>query len=143
MTGKENFGDMLHSGGKRLTKQRQLVLDVLRESEEHMDAEAVYARATARDPQISLATIYRTLALLKEVGLVEENRLGEEHAHFEAAHNTPHYHFTCLKCGQVVEFDTPQVQEAIQAFCVGEKIQIVGVQLLINGYCQHCQRNEG
>ncbi|KAF0108137.1 MAG: Fur family transcriptional regulator peroxide stress response regulator [Anaerolineaceae bacterium] len=133
---------MLHSGGKRLTKQRQLALDVLQESAEHLDAEAVYARAKARDPKISIATIYRTLALLKEAGLVEENRLGEEHAHFEATRSTPHYHFTCLRCGRVIEFDTPQVQEAIQSFCTREKIQLVSVQLLLSGYCALCRREE-
>jgi len=142
MTGKENFGDLLHKGGKRLTRQRQLVLAVLQESEEHLDAEAIYTQAKARDQQVSLATIYRTLTLLKEAGLVEENRLGEEHAHFEAKHNIPHYHFTCLRCGRVIEFGTPQVQDAIQSYCIQEKFHLIAVQLLISGYCDLCRRGE-
>ena len=99
--------ETLHTSGRRLTRQRRLVLRVLEESREHLDAERLYDLATSLDPNISLATVYRTLAILKEMGLVEEHRLGEGHAHFEATRSTPHYHFTCTACGRVNEFDVP------------------------------------
>jgi Fe2+ or Zn2+ uptake regulation protein len=142
MAFKSNSMATIRSHGRRLTRQRRLVLEILEESREHLDAETLYERAKARDPDIGLATIYRSLALFKEAGLVQEDQLGEDHGHFEKTPSSPHHHFTCLKCGMVVEFEAPQVQEAIQAFCGRKKIQLVGVQLLISGYCDLCQGGE-
>jgi Fe2+ or Zn2+ uptake regulation protein len=129
----------LRDSGKRLTRQRQLVLEVLTESEQHLDAEGVHDQAKARDPNISLATVYRTLSLLKEVGLVEEHRLGEDHAHFEAVPEEPHYHFTCVRCGCVIEFDAPQVTQVVRRLSEEEGLQINQVHLLLRGICDRCQ----
>lgn len=137
------LGEALQAGGYRLTRQRRVVMEVLEQSHEHLDAEAVHHQAQARDPQISLATVYRTLALLKQVGLVEEHRLGEEHAHFEAAPETPHYHFTCLRCGRVIEFDAPQVTEAARELARQEGVQITDCHLFLSGYCAQCRSQEG
>ncbi|HEC34036.1 MAG TPA: transcriptional repressor, partial [Chloroflexi bacterium] len=90
-----------------------------------------------------LATVYRTLALLKEAGLVEEHRLGEDHAHFEAVRETPHYHFTCLECGRVVEFDAPQVMEVVRVLSEREELQVTDVHLFLGGYCARCQEAGG
>jgi Fe2+ or Zn2+ uptake regulation protein len=122
-----------------MTRQRRLVLEVLEESEEHLDAEALYDRAKARDPNISLPTVYRTLTLLKEIGLVEEHQLGEDHAHFEAVREVPHYHFTCRECGRVIEFDAPQVVQLARELSEQEELQITDVHLLLSGYCGQCQ----
>ena len=130
--------DVIRTHGRRLTHQRLLVLDVLKESQEHLDAEMLYDRAKARDPNISLATIYRSLALLKEIGLVQEYQLGENHGHFEAAPDTPHYHFTCLKCGRVVEFEAPQVMEAAQTLCQDQDLHMIHIDLHLSGYCATC-----
>ena len=132
----------LHATGRRLTRQRRLVMEVLEEAEEHLDAEAIHDRAKARDPNISLATVYRTLALLKEMGLVEEHRLGEGHAHFEAVQDVPHYHFTCLGCGRVIEFDAPQVAQVVQRLNQEEGLQITDVHLFLTGYCRQCLSRE-
>jgi Fe2+ or Zn2+ uptake regulation protein len=124
-----------------LTRQRQLVLDVLTESDEHLDAEGVHDRAKTRDPNIGLATVYRTLALLKEIGLVEEHRLGEDHAHFEAVQDEPHYHFTCIRCGHVLEFDAPEVAQVVRELKEREGLEIDSVHLFLSGYCQACQQD--
>jgi Fur family ferric uptake transcriptional regulator len=139
MTGEERLIRALHAGGYRLTRQRRLVMEVLEESAEHLDAETLHDRAKARDPNISLATVYRTLTLLKEVGLVEEHRLGEDHAHYEAVQEDPHYHFTCLKCGRVVEFDAPQVIGVVQELSEREGLQVTDVHLFLSGYCAQCR----
>src|SRR5512136_1003859 len=95
-----------------LTRQRRLVLDLLRDSKGHLDADSVYRKARARNSKISLATVYRTLALLRDARLVQERRLGENHSHFEPTGGPLHHHFTCLRCGRVVEFPAPQVSNA-------------------------------
>ncbi len=104
-------GDVLrnvfHRAGKRLTTQRRLIREVLEANEGHLDVEAIHDRVKIRDPNISLATVYRTLAVLKEMGRVEEHGLGEDHGHYEAVHDRPHYHFACLGCGKAIEFDAP------------------------------------
>jgi len=134
----EELGNSLRSSGLRLTRQRQLIMEVLQDSQEHLDADMLHTKAKARDPNISLATVYRTLAVLKEMGLVEEHSLGEDHAHFEAVQGEPHYHFTCLACGQVIEFDAPQVMELVDKLSRREKLEITDVHLFISGYCAQC-----
>jgi len=129
----------LQASGHRITPQRRVVLEVLEGSREHLDAEALYQRARQRSPRISLATVYRTVAVLKQMGLVAEYSLGEEHGHFEAVTEVPHYHFTCLGCGQVVEFDAPQVALAVQELAEREGLEVRAVQFSLTGYCAHCR----
>ena len=138
----ETFADTVRASGHRMTRQRRLVLTVLKESHEHLDAGAIHERARASDPNISLATVYRTLALLKEIGLVNEHRLGEGHTHYEAAQGQPHYHFTCLGCGRVIEFDAPQVAEVIRQLSDREGVEVVDVHLFLRGYCADCRKGE-
>lgn len=134
----ERLHRALRSAGRRLTPQRRLILQVLEESDEHLDADALYDRVKARAPDISLATVYRTLALLREIGLVEEHRLGQSHAHYEAMRQVPHYHFTCLQCGKVIEFDTPWVAQVEQELCEQKGVRIRTTYLHVSGYCAQC-----
>ena len=140
---KDQLRDAFRATGRRLTAQRRLVLEVLEASDEHLDAEALYDRAKVQDSNISLATVYRTLTVLKEMGLVEEHRLGEEHGHYESVRAGPHYHFTCLGCGRVIEFDTPLVGQIEQELCRREEVCVTGAHLHLSGYCAQCQNNAG
>ena len=135
----KSLQDALRSAGRRLTSQRRLILQVLEESDGHLDADALYDRVRARAPDVSLATVYRTLAVLREIGLVEEHRLGEDHGHYEAVRQEPHYHFTCLRCGKVIEFDTRLVAQIEQALCEQEGVRVTGAHLHISGYCAQCK----
>jgi Fur family transcriptional regulator, ferric uptake regulator len=135
----ERLRDALRATGGRLTPQRRLILQVLEASDEHLDAEALYERVKARDSDVSLATVYRTLAMLREIGLVEEHRLGQDHAHFEAVRDEPHYHFTCLNCGDVIEFDTDLVAQIEQQLYAQEGVRVVSSQLHLQGYCAACR----
>jgi Fur family ferric uptake transcriptional regulator len=137
----DEYTEQIRSSGRRLTRQRKLVLEILEESHEHLDADMIYDRARARDPNIGLATIYRSLGLLKEMGLVQEHRLGENHGHFETTQSTPHHHFTCLKCGRVVEFEAPQVMDAARTLCKSEGLQVTEVHLHLSGYCASCRED--
>ena len=135
----ERLQDALRSAGRRLTAQRRLILQVIEESNGHLDADALYDRVKARDPDVSLATLYRTLAVLREIGLVEEHRLGEDHGHYEAVRQEPHYHFTCLRCGKVIEFDTPLVAQVEQDLCEQEGVRVTSTHLHVSGYCAQCR----
>jgi len=137
---KQKLSATLHNRGYRLTRQRQLILEILQNSRDHLDAEMVYAEAKKRDSRIGIATVYRTLAFLKKIGLAEENRLGEDHSHYEAADRAkPHYHFACLKCGRIVEFESPQVMRLARSLCDKEGLQVTEVSLGFRGYCKKCR----
>ena len=126
--------------GHRLTPQRRLVLEILTHSQDHLDAESIFLKAKQRDEHISLATVYRSLALLKEIGLIVEHSLGEDHAHFETAQPSPHYHFTCESCGRVIEFSAPEIDTILQQLCREKEIQISETHFFVTGKCRTCQQ---
>jgi Fur family ferric uptake transcriptional regulator len=130
------------SAGRRLTRQRRLVLKALGESDGHLDAEGLYDLARVEDPDISLATVYRTLAALKEMGLVEEHRLGEDHYHYEPVGGQPHYHFTCRRCGRVIEFETPLVARIREDLTKAKGVSVTSTHLHLSGYCADCREAE-
>jgi Fe2+ or Zn2+ uptake regulation protein len=128
--------------GSRLTRQRRLVLDILKENPGHLDAGMIYQEAKKRDVRISLATVYRSLALLKAAGLVAENRLGEDHAHFEPLQEPQHYHFTCRGCGKVIEFEAAGIAAVVQELCEREGLQVSEIHFRLRGCCPDCQARE-
>jgi Fe2+ or Zn2+ uptake regulation protein len=136
----EGMTQIFHATGRRLTSQRQLLLEVLAECDDHLDAEAIYALAKERDPNISLATVYRTLKVLKEVGIVQERRLdreGQKH-HYEMAAQA-HYHFTCLECGRVIEFEAPLIEQACDELAKQLNLEVVHTRIHLDGYCPDCK----
>jgi Fe2+ or Zn2+ uptake regulation protein len=135
----EQARQAFRDSGMRLTPQRRIILEVLDESESHLDAEGVYHRAKARDPNISLATVYRTLAALQEIGLVQQRHLmrADQRGYYEVT-NQQHYHFTCLRCGRVIEFDTPLITEIQSAVAEEMGVKVLQARLYLEGYCHVC-----
>jgi Fe2+ or Zn2+ uptake regulation protein len=138
----DTLRELFREEGRRLTPQRRLVLRTLEESDQHLDAEALHDRVKVHDPDISLATVYRSLRVLKEMGLVEEHSLGEGHSHYEAPRSGPHYHFVCLRCGDVIEFDTPLVEQAAADLMRSRGVRVSSAHLRLSGLCQSCQSRE-
>lgn len=105
------FAATAHSMGLRMTAQRAAIIRVIDESEVHLDAEMIWNRARAYDPNINLATVYRTLFVLKDMGLVDQRYFARMHKReiYESARKPEHYHFTCKACGEVLEFQTEQI----------------------------------
>jgi Fur family transcriptional regulator, ferric uptake regulator len=130
----------LRATGHRITPQRQIVLEVVENSAEHLDAEAVYRRAHTKDPHISLATVYRTLAVLKDEGLIEQRFLARDHTreHYEPVGAPEHYHFTCLDCRQVIEFQSPRVNQLRAELQAELGLHVLRACLCLEGYCQTC-----
>jgi Fur family transcriptional regulator, ferric uptake regulator len=134
-TGRELF----ERRGLRLTPQRNLVLEILQQSADHLDAEMVFERARRRDPDISMTTVYRTLAIFKLLGLVEDHKFGESHSHFKTIQGAPHYHFTCMECGQVSEFTSSELDAQLSQLSQKEGFKVDQVNLELSGICQGCQ----
>lgn len=90
--------------GLRMTDQRRTIAQVLSESIDHPDVDLVYQRATALDPRISIATVYRTVRLFEEANILEKHDFGDGRARYEEASNDHHDHLINIKTGEVIEF---------------------------------------
>lgn len=101
------------SQGLRLTDQRRTIADVLEQSADHPDVEELHRRAAARDARISLATVYRTVKLFEEAGILEKVEFGDGRARYEDAERDHHDHLIDLTTGAVIEFCDPEI-EALQ-----------------------------
>ncbi len=130
----------LRATGHRITPQRQIVLEVIESSAEHLDAEAIYQRARDKDPGVSLATVYRTLTVLKAMGLIEQRYLARDHAreHYEPVGAPQHYHFTCLGCRRVFEFQSPRVKEMTADVQQDLGVHVEHACVCLEGYCPAC-----
>jgi len=99
--------------GLRLTDQRRTIAGVLEEADDHPDVEELYARASKADPRISLATVYRTVKLFEESGILEKHDFGDGRARYETADREHHDHLIDLNTGEVIEFVDAEI-EALQ-----------------------------
>jgi len=135
--------EVLHAHGKRITAQRALILEIIEGSEGHLDAGEIYRRARAKDPRISLSTVYRGLNLLQELGIVSELHLDEEHHHYELKDETVHHHLICSRCEKVVEFDSSLVDRLVSQVSAEEGFTIERVHVDLVGLCPECRAREG
>jgi len=106
--------------GLRITEQRRVIARVLSESEDHPDVEQLHRRAARIDPKISIATVYRTVRLFEEAGILDRHDFGDGRARYEAAPEAHHDHLIDVETGKVVEFVDPEL-EALQRM-IAEKL---------------------
>ena len=99
--------------GLRITEQRRVIARVLSESDDHPDVEQLHRRASRIDPKISIATVYRTVRLFEEAGILDRHDFGDGRARYEAAPEAHHDHLIDVETGNVVEFVDPEL-EALQ-----------------------------
>ena len=128
--------------GHSMTAQRRLLLELLRDAEGHIDAKELYRRASARDDSIGPATVYRSLNLFKELGLVDEMRLGKLRCYYEIKQSPQHQHLLCQGCGKVIEFQNPHFQKLIKAVQREHGFKITKAELYLEGYCEHCEQED-
>jgi Fur family ferric uptake transcriptional regulator len=97
--------------GLRITEQRKVIARVLSEADDHPDVEALHARAAAVDPGISIATVYRTVRLFEEAGILERHDFGDGRARYEAADSSHHDHLIDVETGNVIEFVDEELEQ--------------------------------
>ena len=126
----------------RNTRQRGVILEILRDTEAHPTAEMIYRDARRVIPNISLGTVYRNLNFLRDKGLVREIRSGEGgSSRFEGVH-APHAHFHCRECNRLLDVPLPEGLEQLE-IPAGEKIsRVFAVDLHIIGACAECAGQE-
>jgi Fur family ferric uptake transcriptional regulator len=131
------MGDIIarcEAKGLRMTDQRRIVARVIGEAEDHPDVEELYARAARLDPKISLPTVYRTVKLFQEAGLLDRLEFGDGRARYEDAERDHHDHLIDVNTGAVIEFVDPEIealQERIAARLgyrlIGHRLDLLGV----------------
>lgn len=139
---KSGVRQLLNSSSQRVTSQRTLLLELLRRSGGHVDADELYRRARKKNSRISLSTVYRNLQLFKKLELVDERHFDEEHHHYEVKSGEEHQHLLCIRCGKVVDFDYPASRRFKEN--VGKKydFDITGIEIDVTGLCSKCRDNE-
>jgi len=138
-TGQKTDQHLLSTAGKRVTSQRILLLDLIRNSRGHIDADSLHRQAKERHPRLSLSTVYRTLQLFKRLGLVDEHHFGETHHHYEVKDPNEHHHLVCLGCGNIVEFQCPLTSQMKKDVGVENNFQIIDTEVRMFGICSDCQ----
>ncbi|MBS9716563.1 Fur family transcriptional regulator [Pseudohalocynthiibacter aestuariivivens] len=122
--------------GLRMTGQRRVIADVLHEANDHPDVEELFNRASARDPKISIATVYRTVKLFEEADILEKHEFGDGRARYEDAERDHHDHLIDMNSGEVIEFVDREI-EALQEKIAqklgyklkGHRLELYGVPL--------------
>jgi Fur family transcriptional regulator, peroxide stress response regulator len=125
--------------GEKLTRQRNAVLQVIRERDDHPTANEIFQAARLRLPTISYATVYNSLRFLKEAGLVHEIKFGDSASRYDRETDR-HDHAICNDCGKLVDFDLPQAAELMQAAARKSKFRPESVHLTLRGLCPDCRR---
>ena len=125
--------------GKPVTPQRRLLLSVMQEAGGHLDAKELYRRASEKNINISLATVYRNLRLFKEQGLIDERHLGQTRCYYEMKRLGEHQHIICQGCGRVIEFESPLIRKLVAEVERRNNISVTKVELYLEGYCRKCK----
>jgi len=124
--------------GRPVTAQRKLLLSLIKKASGHISAKELYRRASKKNESISLATVYRTLRLFKELGLIEERRLGQVYCHYEVKGSAEHQHLVCRSCGKVIDFESPLLAKLIEELKHEHGFNLTKIELYMEGYCPQC-----
>jgi Fur family ferric uptake transcriptional regulator len=133
----------LISRGVRMTRQRRLLVRIIQSAQGHMDVLQLWQRARVQDPTLDKVTVYRTLALLKKHGLVDELDLlhleGGKH-YYEARATRDHIHLACVKCGRIQEFESALFEKLKGQIERERRFHIDVVRVEAGGYCHRCKK---
>lgn len=136
--------DVLNSGGRRLTAQRERVLSLFQHlgHGHHLTAEEVHQQLKQSGNRVSLATVYRSLKLLVSMGLLEESEWREGLRRYELrqGEGAEHHHMVCMRCGNTQEFASDSILSAAEEMTNSARFQLVEVRLTLHGLCSRCQQ---
>ncbi len=132
----ETIIDRCEAKGLRMTDQRRTIAAVLESSDDHPDVEELYSRASGRDPKISIATVYRTVKLFEEAGIIDKLEFGDGRARYEDAERDHHDHLIDMHSGEVIEFVDPDIEKLQEKIAAklgyklkGHKLELYGVPI--------------
>lgn len=136
----EEIIDLLRERGNRLTPQRIAILSAFLESESHPTAEQIHKEILGAFPTTSLATVYKTINLLKEVGEILELEFGDEKSRFDARKPHPHPHMVCTECGAIMDSEVDNFESLIDNLAQEAGFMVQSHRFDIFGLCANCQK---
>jgi len=119
--------------GMKMTEQRRVIARVLSSADDHPDVEEVYRRASELDPRISIATVYRTVRLFEEAGIVERHDFGDGRSRYEEAAGDHHDHLIDIQSGEVIEFQNEEIERLQKKIAEQHGMKLVGHRLELYG----------
>ena len=126
----------------RITPQRLALLEMLAHSDEHLSAAQLYERLLERFPTTSLATVYKTLSLLKDLGEVTEISFSDGDTHYDASNPTPHIHLICTQCHRIIDAPFVTAPDLTEELAAQTGYKITGHRFDFYGICPDCQANQ-
>jgi Fur family peroxide stress response transcriptional regulator len=129
-----------HANNLGLTKQREVVLQVIRDAEHHLTASEVFDEAKRLLPTISFATVYNSLRYLKDVGHIAEIQFGNGASRFDSKTDR-HDHALCTSCGKLIDMDLPLSDELVEMAARFSKFKPESLHLTLRGLCPECVNN--
>ena len=126
--------------GRRLTREREEIVRAIDETEGHFNPQTLYEHLRARGSKVSRASVYRTIPILVDNGVITEVEKTEKHAHYEKVMGKAHHdHLICLACGKTIEIYSPTLEMLQEEICQREGFKGVRHTLEIMGYCRECE----
>ncbi len=126
--------------GYRLTPQRAMIVSAIENSDDHISAEEIYAQIVAKYPQVNISTVYRTLELLKQLGLVTETDMGGGRVRYHPVDKGHHHHLVCQECGVVIDLDDSVLASLKGGLLRQYKFTADLRHLAIFGRCAKCRQ---
>ena len=136
----EDIVSKLSELGYRLTPQRIMILSAIENSDNHISAEEIYAQVVAKYPNVNISTVYRTLELLKRLGLVTETDMGEGRVRYHPVGKGHHHHLVCQECGAIIALDESLLSSLKSALLREYKFSADLRHLAILGRCVKCSK---
>ena len=137
---KTTLSEYLKEKNLRITRERFLLLEEIMKTNKHFDADELYASLIAKGLKVSRATVYNTLDLLVDCGLISKYRFGENHSRYEKAFGRPrHDHLICLECGDIIEFVNDKLTKIQKEVCEEKNFALRNSTFQIFGICSKCQ----
>lgn len=128
----------LNEQGYRITPQRTMIISAIENSIDHISADEIYSQVAAKYPHVNISTVYRTLELLKGLGMVTETDLGEGRVRYHPAHKGHHHHLVCRECGKIIDLDESVVTSLEDTLLREYKFDADLRHMAIFGRCEQC-----
>ena len=132
----KNLEQLCIERGMKMTEQRRIIARVLSDADDHPDVEDVYQRSVRLDPKISIATVYRTVRLFEEAGLLDRHDFGDGRSRYEQASDDHHDHLVDVQSGDIIEFHDEELEELQRQIAarlgyslIGHRMELYGVEL--------------
>jgi Fur family transcriptional regulator, ferric uptake regulator len=144
----ETLRDYVAKNGLKFTRQRELIAEVFFKAGGHLKVEDLLDEVRKEDPQVSLATIYRTMKLLTECGLAEPHRFGDGHTRYEPSDSEDehHDHIICTACGRIIEFYNQKLETLQEQIAASHGFEVHDHRMEMYGTCKDpktCEHNQG